>query len=91
MNKRVNVVVSGFVQGVCFRYATRQRAESLGLKGWVKNRFDGKVEAVFEGKEKGIKEMLSWCQQGPSGAMVRNVEITEEEFSGKFKGFGIRF
>ncbi len=77
--KRVHVVISGKVQGVGFRASTRRRAKNLELAGWVKNTEDGKVEAVFEGEDDNVDEMLEWCRKGPSIARVVNVDVEEEE------------
>ena len=76
---RVRVVVRGSVQGVGFRYATVSRASSLGLGGWVGNRPDGSVEAVFEGPRERVESMVGWCRRGPSGARVDDVETYSEE------------
>ncbi len=89
--KRYHVVISGRVQGVAFRARTKSTADSLGLKGWVRNVSDGSVEAVFEGKEDALKSMLDWCRQGPRLALVTNVDISEEPYRGEFKDFRIVF
>jgi acylphosphatase len=75
---RVRVLVRGSVQGVGFRYATVSRATSLGLGGWVRNRSDGSVEAVFEGPAERVESMVAWCGRGPPGAQVDSVETTAE-------------
>ncbi len=77
--KRVHVLISGKVQGVGFRASTRRRAKNLELAGWVKNTEEGKVEAVFEGEDDNVDEMLDWCRKGPSIARVVNVDVEEEE------------
>jgi acylphosphatase len=71
--------VQGRVQGVFFRDATRSRAESAGVSGWVTNRPDGAVEAVFEGEPDGVEQLVAFCRRGPSRAEVTFVEVTEEE------------
>ena len=91
MKSRVHVVISGRVQGVWFRASTRDKAEQLDITGWVKNTFDGNVEAVFEGEENLVKEMLDWCHRGPPLARVENVEITKQSPSNGFDGFSIRY
>jgi acylphosphatase len=88
--KRVHLLISGRVQGVFFRAYTREEAQHLGLTGWVKNRYDGKVEAVFEGEEPKLEQMITWCHQGPSYARVVNVEVNWEEYTGEFNSFSIR-
>lgn len=77
--KRVHVLISGKVQGVGFRASTRRRAKNLELAGWVKNTENGKVEAVFEGEDDNVEEMLEWCRKGPSIAKVVNVDVDEQE------------
>ena len=72
----------GFVQGVGFRFALVREAESRGVAGWVRNRPDGAVEAVFEGSPEGVDSMLRWCRQGPRGARVERVQVSEEEPAG---------
>jgi len=67
-------VVSGRVQGVWFRAATREEATRLGLRGWVRNLPDGRVEAIFEGEEGPLRQMLDWCRTGPPGARVLGVD-----------------
>jgi acylphosphatase len=62
---RVRVEVLGRVQGVGFRYETERRARSLAVRGWVRNRSDGSVEAVFEGRRERVESMLEWCRRGP--------------------------
>jgi acylphosphatase len=80
--KRVHVSISGEVQGVFFRYETRQRARELGIAGWVRNVPDGRVEAVFEGPDDAVDEMLAWCRQGPDQADVREVDVRDEDPEG---------
>jgi acylphosphatase len=86
---RRRVVVSGRVQGVFFRDTARRMAESRGVSGWVRNRSDGSVEAVFEGVEQAVKAMVDFCRQGPRGADVEQIEVREEEPEG-LEGFEIR-
>ena len=88
---RVHVSIDGRVQGVFFRANTREEAYSLDLSGWVKNCLDGRVEAVFEGERDKVEQVLKWCQKGPSGAMVRNVEVNWEEATGEFDSFSIEY
>ena len=79
---RRRVVIHGRVQGVFFRDTTRRRAQELGVAGWVTNRPDGAVEAVFEGTADSVAAMVSFCEEGPRGAEVERVEVTEEETEG---------
>jgi acylphosphatase len=86
---RVRLRVSGFVQGVNFRYYARQRAQSLGLSGWVRNCPDGTVEADVQGDEEGVQAFVSWARQGPSMAHVENVSLEREEPDETLTGFRI--
>jgi acylphosphatase len=87
---RAHVYVSGIVQGVFFRYETRRIAQELGVKGWVRNLPDGRVEAVFEGEEKTVNEMMEFCRKGPPGARVTGIKVEWEEYKGEFDSFTIR-
>jgi acylphosphatase len=86
---RRRVVIHGNVQGVFFRDTTRRMAESRGVAGWISNRPDGSVEAVFEGEQDAVESMLGFCREGPRGAEVEDVEVSEEEPEGS-TGFSIR-
>ena len=87
--RRTRVLVSGRVQGVFFRDSTRERAEALGLAGWIRNLPDGRVEAVFEGDGDRVEEMVSWCEDGPPDAQVQDVCAKNEEPEG-LRGFEVR-
>jgi acylphosphatase len=87
---RSHIFVSGNVQGVFFRQETRDRARTRGVAGWVKNLPDGRVEAVFEGPEVVVEQMVEWCRQGPRWAEVADVEVTREEPEG-LDAFEVRF
>jgi acylphosphatase len=76
------VIVRGIVQGVGFRFSVMQMAESRSVAGWVRNRLDGSVEAVFEGAPDAVESMVRWCQHGSRGSRVEHVEIQEEEPEG---------
>ena len=76
---RRRVVVHGRVQGVFFRDSTRRLAQRHGIAGWVANRRDGAVEAVFEGEADSVDRLVSFSRAGPRGAQVDSVEVTEEE------------
>ena len=89
--KRVHVFISGKVQGVFFRAYTKQKADELGVKGWVRNLPDGRVEAVFEGEDSKVDQMVKWCWEGSPLSKVKNVEIREEEYKGESKNFEIRY
>ena len=87
--ERAHVFVSGRVQGVSFRDATRSQAEQLGLSGWVRNTRDGQVEAVFEGDPDTVQQMIEWCKSGPSSADVEDVSV-ENEQPENLSGFKVR-
>ncbi|MGF3523095.1 MAG: acylphosphatase [Candidatus Bathyarchaeia archaeon] len=86
---RAHVWVSGRVQDVFFRQATKREANSLGVKGWVRNLPDGKVEAVFEGEEDVVKMLLEFVKQGPPRAKVSKLDVTWEEPTGEFRTFSV--
>jgi acylphosphatase len=86
---RCRVVVRGRVQGVWFRESCRRVAVDLGLSGWVRNRPDRSVEAVFEGAEEDVAEAVAWCRIGPPAAQVAGIEVTAEEPTGS-RGFAVR-
>jgi acylphosphatase len=79
---RRRIVASGRVQGVFFRDSTRRRADSLGVAGWVANRDDGAVEAVFEGDPEAVESMVRFARDGPGSAQVSDLEVTDEEPEG---------
>jgi len=88
---RVHVIISGRVQGVFFRMETKRAADRYGVFGWVKNRANGTVEAVFEGDKKKVDAVIDWCRQGPRHADVQGVDIDEAPYTGEFKEFYITY
>ena len=84
----VDVVVTGLVQGVGFRWATRRAADRLGVCGWVRNLVDGAVEAHLEGPGDAVAEMVSWLRRGPDAARVASVDTSASVVEGRF-GFRI--
>ena len=76
--RRIRLLISGRVQGVCFRAYARDEARRLGLRGWVRNLPDGRVEALAQGDPAKLGTFEAWCRQGPSHAWVRKVEVVEE-------------
>lgn len=90
-NRRAHVWVSGRVQGVFFRSHTQDAALRRGLKGWVRNLPDGRVEAVFEGDKERVEDMLNWCKSGSPLARVEHLEVREEEYRGDLLEFEIRY
>lgn len=88
--KRIRVYISGIVQGVFFRAATRRSAADLSLTGWVRNMDDGRVEALFEGENADVDKMIEWCKIGPPSARVAEVTTAEEHYTGGFQDFSIK-
>jgi acylphosphatase len=86
---RRHVIVSGRVQGVFFRGTTQDEARAHGVAGWVRNRWDGTVEAVFEGAPTAVDAMLEFCRCGPRWARVDAVDVSEEPPE-SLRGFEIR-
>ena len=88
---RAHAVITGIVQGVFFRMETQRAAERYGVDGWVRNRRDGSVEAVFEGEKKEVDAVLNWCREGPARAVVHDVVVEWHEYTGEFGGFDITY
>ena len=86
---RRRVLVHGLVQGVGFRLSLARAAGSRGVAGWVRNRPDGTVEAVFEGTPDAVTSLVRWCEQGPRGAIVDGIEVHDEPAE-HLRGFEIR-
>ncbi len=86
---RRRVIVRGLVQGVFFRDSTRRVAQRYDVTGWVSNRADGAVEAVFEGNADAVERLVAFSREGPRGAQVESVEVTEEQPEG-LSGFAVR-
>lgn len=89
MTKTVHVLIEGRVQGVGYRVWTERVAAGLGLMGWVRNRRDGAVEAVFQGPPERVDDMVARCATGPRAASVSRVEVVGEGV-GSFDGFTVR-
>jgi acylphosphatase len=87
--RTIHVRIEGRVQGVGYRLWTERKASELGLVGWVRNRRDGSVEAVFQGPPATVDAMIEACRRGPSAAAVTDVLIREEE-DASFAGFEVR-
>jgi acylphosphatase len=88
---RVHIFVEGRVQGVCFRDFTREHARSLGVKGWVRNLSDGRVEALLEGEEEAVESLVDQIRKGPAYARVTNMEFSRETYRGEFDDFRIAY
>jgi len=91
MKINVHVIISGKVQGVWFRSSTKQKAEQLSITGWVKNAHDGCVEAIFEGEENKVNELIQWCHHGPPLSKVDKVEIKNQNPTNGFDDFSIKY
>ena len=92
MEQKANarVLIRGKVQGVFFRVETKKAADRLGVTGWVRNRNDGSVEAVFEGEKKSVDEAVKWCWRGSPFSMVEDVKVEWGDYGGDFKAFDIK-
>ncbi len=88
---RAHLFVSGWVQGVFFRANTRDKALRYGVKGWVRNLPDGRVEVICEGEREDIQRLIEWCKKGPPGARVEGVEVHWEKYKGEFETFSIKY
>ena len=87
--ERLEIRVTGTVQGVAFRWHTRARARELGLVGWVRNLPDGRVHLLAEGPREDLERLLLWCRQGPPSARVRELAPRWSAATGEFDGFRI--
>ena len=90
--KRIHVYIYGeIVQGVFFRANINAKANELDITGYVKNNDDGSVEAVFEGDESDVNELVDYCKEGPRGAKIEDIETVDEDYKGEFDDFEIRY
>lgn len=89
--KALHLVISGRVQGVWFRASTREVAQRLGIIGWVRNMPDGSVETHIQGDDNAVEQMLDWCRQGPPGARVDYVDITDALIQKEYRSFSVRY
>jgi acylphosphatase len=83
-----HLVIVGHVQGVGFRYAMARKAGALGIRGWVRNRLDGNVEALIQGSPETVAQTIAWARHGPRNAQVERVEVEPGE--GEFGDFATR-
>jgi acylphosphatase len=81
MSKAVDVRITGLVQGVSFRYWTREQAQRLGVAGWVRNEPDRSVAGHFEGSDDAVDALVAWCEHGPAYAEVDEVFVTPGPFA----------
>jgi acylphosphatase len=89
MKKRVHVWIEGRVQGVFFRAYMRDAAKKEGVRGWVRNTPDGRVEAIMEGEADAVDRMIQWCHRGSPLSRVDDVIVEEELFKDEFSDFVI--
>ena len=90
-NTRVHVFIKGKVQGVYFRQNMRIVSKRHKVNGWVRNLKDGRVEAVLEGDEMSVSEVIEWCHAGPAEAKVEDVKLAYEPYTGEFDNFTVRY
>ena len=89
--KCVHIFVTGKVQGVFFRQATRVIAIKNNVTGWVRNLDDGRVEIMIEGEDKSVDTITKWCNLGPANSRVDEIKINQEEFLGEYENFEVRY
>ena len=90
MARKINILVSGRVQGVYFRMFTQNKAKHFGIKGYARNLPDGRVEIIAEADNDSIEKFIQWCHKGPITARVDHVEMTELESDEVFTSFEIK-
>ncbi len=90
-NVRRHVIIWGWVQGVFFRANLLEKAIANNVRGWVRNNSDGTVEAVLEGDEHNVERVVNWCHRGPGGAVVEDVQVLQESYTGEFTAFSITY
>ena len=88
---RAHAIIKGIVQGVFFRLETQRTAQRHSVTGWVRNKSDGSVEAVFEGPRDQVEAVLTWCRQGPRRSSVDTVDVNWEDFSGQYSRFEVTY
>ena len=88
---RAHAIISGRVQGVFFRVETQRAAEGFGVSGWVRNKRDGTVEAIFEGRQEDVDAALNWCRHGPRMSRVDKVDVDWQDYTGEFTSFDITY
>lgn len=90
-SKRVHLLISGRVQGVYFRQGMMETAEKNNVLGWVRNLPDNRLESILEGNDSNVDAVIEWAHFGPAGAVVDELKVTEENFTGEFQEFEIRY
>lgn len=89
--QRIRIFVTGRVQGVFFRQMLKVKAKQNDVYGWVKNLKDGRVEAILEGNTENVSRLVEWAYSGPANAIVEDVEIQNEKFTGEFSRFEVTY
>lgn len=89
--QRIHIFVTGKVQGVFFRQAMKVMAIKNNVNGWVRNLDDGRVEAILEGDAENVNSLVEWAHGGPANAIVKDVEIKNEQYSGEFSEFNVLY
>ena len=89
--KRIHIFVTGRVQGVFFRQSTRVMAIKNNVNGWVRNLDDGRVEIVAEGENENINNLVTWCETGPANSRVDKFQLIEENSTGEFENFDVKY
>jgi acylphosphatase len=89
--QRLTLNIYGQVQGVSYRWHARHLAQTLGIKGWVRNNRDGSVEVTAEGSRSNLEKLLQWCERGPAYAKVENLRSKWDRATGEFEGFSVRY
>lgn len=87
--ERVELRITGKVQGVFYRASCADAARERGLVGWVRNAADGSVEAVAEGPREALESLVAWCRQGPPAALVDDVQVRWYFATGEFETFAV--
>jgi acylphosphatase len=88
---RAHAIITGVVQGVFFRMETQRAAELQDVQGWVRNKRDGSVEAVFEGNRQDVEAVLEWCREGPARSIVHDVVVEWEDYTGDYGDFTVTY
>ncbi len=88
---RIHLIIHGRVQNVFYRLTTKKQAKKLNLTGWVKNLPDRTVEIIAEGEDSKLKQLVAWCNNGPTFARVEKIDTSWEKYTGEFEFFSIRY
>tara|TARA_B110000014_G_scaffold170281_1_gene120955 strand:+ start:265 stop:543 length:279 start_codon:yes stop_codon:yes gene_type:complete len=91
VKQRIHIFLTGKVQGVFFRQATKVVAIKNNVTGWVKNLENGEVEILLEGDDKNVNSVIDWCRNGPANSRVDEVKIEQQEFSGQYSNFEVSY